>query len=53
MEEYEEGESFAFGVYIDVFPVDNIPDNMSERKFFYRKKKIWSQVHVWFPWIKF
>lgn len=39
MDENVEGGS-AYGVYIDVFPVDNVPDGMSERKIFYRKKSV-------------
>ena len=39
MDENVEGGS-AYGVYIDVFPVDNVPDGMSERIIFYRKKSV-------------
>ena len=28
------------GIYVDIFPVDNIPDDISLRNDFYRKKKI-------------
>lgn len=39
MEESVEGAS-AYGVYIDVFPVDFIPDDVSKRKRYYRKKSL-------------
>ena len=45
LEEYEEGVPSFFGVYIDVFPVDYIPDNLSERKSFYRKKNLWNILY--------
>ena len=45
IEEYEEGGSFVFGVYIDVFPVDYVPDNLSERKAFYKKKRMWNVLY--------
>ena len=35
-----------YGIYIDVFPIDNIPDNMSERKRFYRRKDFWNALHI-------
>ena len=37
MDEYVEGTPF-FGVYIDVFPVDCIPNNLIGRRFFYKIK---------------
>ena len=39
IEENVEGES-VFGVYIDVFPVDSIPDNMLARRSFYKMKSL-------------
>ena len=44
MNEMVEGLT-AFGVYIDVFPVDNIPDDISQRKIFYLKKKFWNVLY--------
>lgn len=41
MDEMVEGTT-EFGIYIDVFPVDNVPDDISQRKSFYQKKKIWN-----------
>ncbi len=35
-----------YGVYIDVFPVDHIPDSASERKNHYRKKNFWNALHI-------
>lgn len=45
VEEYEEGGALTFGVYIDVFPVDNVPDDLSERMAFYRKKRFWNVLY--------
>lgn len=39
MDEFVEGGS-EYGVYIDVFPVDNVPDNVSDRQLFYHKKSL-------------
>lgn len=33
------------GIYVDIFPVDNIPDDISLRNDFYRKKKILNYLH--------
>ena len=44
MEESVEGGSY-YGVYIDVFPVDNVPDDISQRKVFYHKKKFWNVLY--------
>lgn len=44
MNEMVEGTT-EFGIYIDVFPVDNIPDNISQRKLFYQKKNFWNILY--------
>ena len=44
MEEFSEGES-VYGVYIDVFPLDGIPDDLLERKAFYRRKSLWNELY--------
>lgn len=44
MSEYIVG-STEYGVYIDIFPVDNVPENLSERKSFYRKKHFWNALY--------
>ena len=36
----QETEGYEIGVYIDVFPVDYVPDNMKERERVYRRKKL-------------
>jgi len=37
------GES-SFGVFIDVFPVDHVPDNLFRRKVYYGKKSFWNYL---------
>lgn len=44
MDENVEGRS-PYGVYIDVFPVDSIPDDVSERKRYYRKKSLLNALY--------
>ncbi len=44
MDEYAKGIG-DYGVFIDVFPVDNVPNNISERKIYYRKKSFWNVLH--------
>lgn len=45
MDEYAECNS-KYGINIDVFPVDNIPDNTLERKFLYWKKSVLNALFV-------
>lgn len=34
--------NFAYGVYLDIFPVDYVPEEISVRKLFYRRKSFWN-----------
>lgn len=36
----------SYGVYVDVFPVDNVPNNWCERMFFFAQKRILNIVHI-------
>ena len=44
MNEMAEGTT-EYGIYIDVFPVDNVPDDMSKRKHYYQKKSILNALY--------
>ena len=44
MDEYVEGKT-VYGVYVDVFPVDNVPDNIFKRKYFYWKVSCWGVLY--------
>lgn len=33
------------GIYVDIFPVDNIPDNQEECDLFYKKKRLLNRIH--------
>ena len=44
MEEYVEGVA-SYGIYIDIFPVDCIPDKLYERKFYYWMKDFWNILY--------
>ena len=40
MNEYVDGKT-VYGVYVDVFPVDNVPNDVFKRKFFYWRMSCW------------
>lgn len=44
MDEYVEGET-VYGAYVDVFPVDNVPNNVIKRKFFYWRMSFWRALY--------
>lgn len=44
IDEHIEGGS-PYGVNIDVFPVDNVPDEISVRKSFYKRKSFWNALY--------
>ena len=44
MHEMVEGTT-EYGIYIDVFPVDNIPDDIFQRQVFYQKKNFWNVLY--------
>lgn len=44
MDEYSMSNN-CFGVYVDVFPVDYVPDNMFKRNLFLLKKNIWNVIY--------
>ena len=44
MNEYVEGET-VYGAYVDVFPVDNVPNNVFKRKPFYWRMSFWRALY--------
>lgn len=43
LKEEIEGDT-QFGVFIDVFPVDHVPDNLARRKCYFRRKAFWNAL---------
>lgn len=35
-----------FGVFLDIFPLDNLPDEENERKKMFRKAWLWDKLHI-------
>lgn len=52
--EYEQKKKINQGIFIDIFPLDAVPDDINERQTFYRKairerEKLWEYISILYP----